>query len=132
MDERLSLYGDQRRLLPLRKTDLPNLALAIVAYQRRQAQVWHGTTRGVTWVRLFSTDGRLDAYVRADDWEKILPYLRDGAWNPMVVAVPDTGFLHPERALDIPSLPVNDRALYARVLGDLEREFPVDFPTSKL
>lgn len=132
MDERVSLFGDARRLLPLRKPDLPNLALAIVAYQRQQAQVWHGLTREVAWVRLFSNDGRLNVYVRGDDWAKILPYLEDGRWNPAIVAVPKTVYLHPSRALDIPSLPINDQALYVRVLMDLEREFPTDFPTSNL
>lgn len=132
MDERISLFGNQQRLLPLRKPDLPNLALAIVAYQRRQAQAWHGVTRDVGWVRVFSTDGRLDVYVRASDWKKILPYLERGDWNPAIVAVPQPVFLHPSRMLDISGLSVNDRALYTRVLADLEREFPQDYPTSNL
>lgn len=129
MDERLSLFGGHR-LQPLRKPDLPSLALAIVAYQRKQADVWRGVTGEVAWVRLFSNDGRLDVYVRADDWKKIIPYLGNGNWDPGTTAVPRTGYLHPERAFDLALLAGNDRALYTRVLTDLEREFPIDFPTS--
>lgn len=132
MDERISLFANGRRLLPLRKPDLPNLALAIVAYQRRQAQVWRGQTQEVGWIRLFSNDGRLDVYVRADDWTKILPYLGDGRWNPAVVSFPVPETPHPERDADIASLQERDRALYARVLADLQHEFPIDFPTSNL
>jgi len=129
VDERLSLFGGHR-LQPLRKPDLPSLALAIVAYQRKQADVWRGVTGEVAWVRLFSNDGRLDVYVRADDWKKIIPYLGNGNWDPGTTAVPRTGYLHPERAFDLALLAGNDRALYTRVLTDLEREFPIDFPTS--
>ncbi len=132
MDERLSLFGKAQRLQPLRRPDLPNLARAIVAYQRKQAQVWRGMTREVAWVRLFTNDGRLDVYVRADDWAKIFPYLGNGDWNPTIVPVPKTGDLSPPRATEGAFLTGPEQALYDRVLADLQREFPVDYPTSPL
>jgi len=131
VDGRLSLYGG-KRLDRLWKSDLPNLALAITGQIRGRCLAWRMFDRNIAYYRVFSADGRVDVYVRADDWKKIAPYIASGAWNPNIIAVPESGYLHPERMRDLALLPTGDQALYNRVLDDLEQEFPKDYPTSPL
>lgn len=131
VDGRLYKIGD-RRLGHLFKSDLPILALALTAQQRGQCTVWREFTNNVAWFRLFSEAGNFDVRVRGDDWEKIEPYIRDGRWNLQVAPVEAVGWLHPDRELNVALLPQNDQVLYSRILGDLEREFPRDYPTSPL
>jgi len=131
VDGRLYKLGD-RRLGHLFKSDLPILALALTAQQRGQCTVWREFTHAIPWYRLFSETLNFDVRVRGDDWKKIEPYIKDGTWNVQLVPVEQVGWLHPEQAFDVSSLTVNDRALYDRILNDLEREFPRDYPTSPL
>ena len=130
MDGRLYLINGER-LGHLLKTDLPELTLALVGFQRKLCNVWR-VDRPVTYFRLFSPDLRVDVRVRGDDWAKIEPYLRSGAWNPDIAPVPQVGYLHPSLAFQIPFLPETDKFLYTRILDDLEKEFPKDYPTSQL
>ena len=131
MDGRLYKIGG-RRLRHLFTSDLPILALALTAQQRGQCTVWREFTDNIAWIRLFSEAGNFDVRVRADDWAKIEPYVKSGAWNLQFAPVEPVGWLHPDRELDVALLPQNDRVLYERILGDLKREFPKDFPTSPL
>jgi len=120
-----------RRLANLLRTDLPLLALAILAHIRQQATVWRETTRP-GYIRIFSEDRRIDVNVRVDDWAKIFPYLAAGVWDPQYAPVQEVGYLHPNVAYDYSSLQETDRVLYNRILDDLKLEFPKDYPTSPL
>jgi len=120
-----------RRLANLLRTDLPLLALAILAHIRQQATVWQ-EAGPVGYIRIFSDDRRVDVNVRADDWVKIFPYLASGAWDPQYAPVQEVGYLHPNVAYDYSSLPETDKVLYTRILEDLRLEFPKDYPTSPL
>lgn len=70
--------------------------------------------------------------VRGDDWEKIIPYLRDGVFNPEIVPVERPQYLLPEVMLDVAILDRTDQDFYQRVLGVLQGLFPEDYPTSDL
>ncbi len=131
MDERLTLLND-RRLESLTKRDTPELARALVAFMRRRCHVGRALIREVTYIRLYADDGRINQNIRLDDWQRLVPYLRDEVWNPLIVATPRAGLLHPDRAADVALLPETDRPLYLRILQDLEILFPRDYPTSKL
>lgn len=121
-----------KRVRHLLRTDLPSLALALTAQHRGRAGVYREFVGNVTMFRLVTRDGQVDICVRGDDWLKIEPYVLSGAWNTEMTPVPQIGFLHPDRAFAVSALPVNDQALYLRILDDLEREFPGDYPTSPL
>lgn len=131
MDSRLGLYNGIR-LERLARPQLPELALAILAFQRKQCTVSNQFVGNIAFYEILSFDGRINIRVRADDWEKILPYLENGRWNPLIVPTAQVGWLHPNRVHDISLLPVTDRELYFRILDDLEAEFPISYPTSKL
>jgi hypothetical protein len=117
---------------PLTKDDLPQVAKAIVAYYRGQCKnVGRGVFAGMEIVE-FMGEG-LDVVVLAADWDKIMPYVQDNSFNPLIYpASPQDGRLHPERELDLSVIDVGDRPLYTRVLGILDTLFPEPFPTSNL
>ena len=131
VDGRLYKLYDQR-LGNLRKFDLPELALALVAQHRGKVIVWREFSHNIVWYRLYSEDERVDVRVRGDDWLKIEPYVKSGAWNTQIAPVEAIGYLHPEREADVALLPRTDQILYQRILDDLTREFPKDYPTSNL
>ena len=131
MDGRLYLTAG-KRLRHVLKTDCPELALALTAYERGKCRVNREFIANITVFRLQTDDGQIDISVRGDDWLKIEPLVKNGAWNTQITPVPQIGFLRPERALVVSALPVNDQALYLRILDDLEMTFPQDYPTSPL
>lgn len=118
-------YGT--RLSPLRRIDLPPVALALVGYQRGLVRVWREFSNGIAWIRLFA-DGQLDVRVRGDDWIRgIQPHLANGDWSPFFAPTAKIGFLHPDRAMQLSLISVDDE-LYRRVLQDLQVAFPVEYP----
>ena len=126
MDERLSfIYG--RRLSRLRVTDLPNVARAIVAFTRGHAKSEEYLRHGVAFVRLFGVG--VDVNVLVSDWEKIVPALQSGQWNPAVTPVA-RAFAAPNAEASVADL--DDPDLYRRVLQTLQLLFTEDFPTSNL
>lgn len=115
----------------LRKSDLPIVAVAIIAIVRQQGVARSGVFKNVPYVRL-SGQG-FDLSVLGEDWEKILPFIQDGTFNPSLVPVAAVaGYLHPEEQNNVATLDVRDRLFYERVLYTLQGLFPDDYPTSNL
>jgi hypothetical protein len=131
VDSRLALLRG-RRVAPLTKDDLPQVAKAIVAYYRGQCKtVGRGIFAGMEIVE-FLGDG-LDVVVLASDWDKIMPRVQDNSFNPLMYpSAPQDGRLHPERELDLSIIDVGDRPQYMKVLSVLETLFPEPYPTSNL
>lgn len=73
-------------------------------------------------VRLMSP--KVDVSVLATDWELILPYLRDGSFDPALYPVGSGG----SRSTPL----VGQDPLYLRILGVLLQLFPDAYPTSNL
>ncbi len=119
-----------RRLAPLRRVDLFDLARGIVAVQRRKALAARGYTAGVVYVRL-SAPG-FEVLVLGTDWDKIVPYLQDQTFDPAIVAEQTHGFIDAHASLDFSVIEKNDLAFFTRVYGQLQVLFPEDYPTSKL
>jgi len=116
-----------RRLSRLRIPDLPVVAKAIVAFTRRHAKSAEYVRHGVGFVRLYGVG--VDVNVLVSDWNKIVPYLQDGSWNP--VATPVAWPLAAPNA-EASIADTDDPDLYRRVLQTLELLFTEDFPTSRL
>ena len=127
MDSRLPYYLG-RRLTLLRKSDVPPVALAIVGHVEGFCEAQRLTVHETPVIRIWGSG--VDVVVRGEDWEKIIPYLRDGTFNPIAVPVPKSVPLHP--VLDLSLLDARQQAFYARVLGVLQTLFPDDYPTSNL
>ena len=129
MDSRLTFYQGQRPA-PLRTTDLPSVALAIVAALRKLIKVDRGTCGTMSLVHLHGRG--LDLVMRGEDWAKILPYLRDGTFNPQIILPERIPVLQPEHLIEVAMLDQVDRDLYQRVLGVLLELFPESYPVSNL
>lgn len=118
------------RLAPLTNNELPDLARAIVGHIRKKVDVKNGVYLDQTFV-CFTGPG-VQVLVRGEDWNLILPYLKDGSFNPLVI--PDPQIVTVDRTVRYePSvIPYQDRPLYIRVLNVLTSLFPLIFPVSKL
>ena len=106
MDSRLSYHHGQR-LMHLRRSDLPQVALGIVGATLKLVQSERGVHGTTPFVRL---SGRgINVVIRGDDWSKIVPYLENGVFNPQVVAPDRIPYLQPEFILDIATLDSTDK-----------------------
>jgi len=130
MDSRLATHHGQR-LVAVRRSDCPALALAIVGATRKLGVRVERTVFGTTPAVYLHGRG-LSIIVRADDWVKVLPYLRDGTFNPQTSPLEPPEYLHPGIMLDLAVLNDTDKTFYTRVLGVLQTLFPEDYPTSNL
>lgn len=119
-----------RRPTYLTRSDLPELARAIVAHQRGRARVQAGEGRGIGYVRLVGRD--VDVVVRREDWAKIMPHVQAGTFEAQVVPVGTPTVRDPDVHFAFGTLDARDHVLYARVLGVLQGLFPDDYPTSSL
>ena len=70
--------------------------------------------------------------VRGKDWSKILPYLKDGSFNPREVPDPTVVVLNPHLRFEPGAVEENDAPLYNRIVNTLMNLFPTTFPTSNL
>ncbi len=129
MDARLSRYLDGR-LVKLRRSDVPLVAKAIVGHIRGQYQASRSFVHNTGIIRIWGGD--LEVVVRAEDWEKIIPYLRDGYFNPQLFPTNPLYTTSSKVHMDPATLDLDDPELYQRVLGVLETLFPDDYPTSDL
>lgn len=120
MDQRLFKIGG-RRPERLTRADTPEVAKAITAFYRRQAQVTRGVVKEVAYVRLVNP-GVFDVVVRWDDWVKILPYLTDGSFD--TTTIPDPTLLVSNPTFD------SADGLYRRILNVLNELFTIEFPQS--
>lgn len=131
MDNRLQdAYG--LRPHRLTKNDAPVLARAILAFQRRQALVDKHVVQDTACIRIHNEAAGINILVRADDWVKVVPYLKDGTFDTTLIPVEDPVVLNPNRFRDVSTIELADRELYDRILTILLRLFPVEFPTSNL
>lgn len=123
MDQRLlRTYGT--RPLPLTQHELPSVAEGMVAAIRNQARVELIQVQSVPCVRLVGLN--VDVTIRGDDWAKMVPYLRDGFFEPS-----HNPMLRPKTSEHALAW-WDDQALYVRILQILQSLFPIKFPTSNL
>ena len=128
MDNRLGLlFG--RRLSRLRAQDLPNVALAITTYLRKQVPVGVETVHVSGAEAIALTSNWFYVTVLREDWDKIEPYLRDDTFTPAIVALPYINQLFRPEYVLVPAKVVED-PLYKRVLDVLNPLFPAEYPTS--
>jgi hypothetical protein len=120
VDQRLFKIGE-RRPERLTRADTPEVARAIAAYYRRQAQLTRGVTKEVAYVRLINP-GLFDVSIRWEDWVKILPYFMDGSFNPSISH-------EPTLFVSNPTLNPAD-GLYRHILNILNQLFTIEFPKS--
>ncbi len=119
-----------KRVTRLRKSELPMVALAIAGHVLGYCAAHRDKQGNRPLVRIWGEG--FEVYVLKEDWDKIEPYLRDGTFNPQVVAYPKVGFLKPFAAKDIVNVFKYNQPFYDRILGVLEGLFPEDYPTSNL
>lgn len=124
MDQRLFRIGGHRphRLI---NRDVPALARAIVAYIRKQARVDKHQIQNVTCLHFIG--GSVDFLVRSDDWAKVVPLLKDGSFDPLVVAVHTPNVRTRTEQFDPAVSDIND-PLYQRIVDVLNPLFPISFP----
>lgn len=131
-DERLSYHGNRKKVSRLRREDLPDVALAIVAANRGQCSPQRVFFRG-TEVVDFRAPGIFSVVVLASDWDKLLPYIQQGYFSPILVASqPSTGYTRPDVWKSLSLLGVSSPSFYHYVLGILQKEFTDTYPTSML
>jgi len=110
----------------LTKHDVPTLASAIVASMRQQANVQRLAVREVLCVRLWGTG--FDILVRSEDWTKVVSFLQDSSFDPLIVPVSQAMVSNRSTYYDASVLDRNDSELRDRVIRALEPLFTVDFP----
>lgn len=127
VDSRLFRIGG-RRVVRLRKEDLPELARAIVAVTRIRARAGVTTVANVSYVEIVGKN--VDVMIPAEDWKKILPYVQDESFNPTLFPARQASQpLDPQIAFDELLLDHADKPLYERTLGILTGLFNETFPT---
>jgi hypothetical protein len=84
MDSRLQRVGGTR-LVHLRYSDAPRVALAIVDAEFGKARVFSGLSHDTLYVE-FVRDKFYTVVVRGDDWKRIFPFLRysDALYKPVI------------------------------------------------
>lgn len=128
MDQRLFKIAGHRPER-LTRSDTPEVARALTAYYRRQAQVSRGVLNEVAYVRL-ANPGVFDVIVRWDDWVKILPYLSDESFNLTIIPEPTLFVSQSSILADGSTVENTNDGLYHRILNVLNQLFTVEFPQS--
>lgn len=131
MDQRLyRVYGRRPHRITL--NEVPELALGLLAFIRKQATIDRIAINNVGCLHILSPTAGVDIIVRSDDWYKLVPYLKDGTLDTTELPVAEVCVLHPNIRFDASVLSANDLELYGRILTLLQRLFPTRFPTSNL
>lgn len=120
MDTRLFNIRGRRPGL-LRQQDLDQLARMIVAVLRKRGTAGVGVFNGAEVAILSDTEGGV-AVILKEDWARILPYIQDGTFSPLLFPVATN-----ESAVD----PIGE-GIRKRVLSVLQGLFPLAYPTSNL
>lgn len=123
MDARFLING--RQVNHLFADDLPIVAKALVAVIRNRGRVAVDFVNNVSVVHLSGLD--FDLFLRGDDWVKLLPYMTDGALNPISLATARAVGVWDAGVIDIV-----DPDLYRRTLGLLQTLFPQPYPTTNI
>jgi len=127
VDNRL-FYVDGRRIVRLRKEDLPELARALIAVIRKRARAGVARVKNVDYIEMVGPDTHV--FVLRSDWERIYPFVQDESLNTLVApAEPPGRYSDPQVAYSEPILDRADRKLYDRILGILLGLFTEEFPT---
>lgn len=113
------------------QNETPDLTRAIMGVIRGQASCERGYARDLPYVWLHGESG-INIIVRADDWAKVIPYLRDGSFDPTLVPVSRQVVLNPPVRFDGALLDQNDQELYNRIKNVLDSLFPVKFPDGQI
>lgn len=124
MDQRLFRIGGLRPHR-LTKQDVPTLAKAMVAVIRGQASIYRHVIRDIHCLRFSGTS--IDLLVRSEDWVKVLPFLKDGTLDPLVVPVSPYTVLDRRATYDASVVDANDPELYFRIITILDPIFTVSF-----
>ena len=77
MDARLWTING-KRLTNLRRSELQQVARAIVDGEQGLATASRGRTRGVDFIRI-KRKGAYDVLIRSEDWDKLIPFLRNSS-----------------------------------------------------
>lgn len=125
MDQRLFKIAG-RRPERLTRADTPEVARALTAYYRHQAQVTKGVLNEVAYVRLYNS-GIIDVVIRWDDWVKILPYVTDESFDTTIIPEPTLFVAHTAVLASASTIDQTDE-LYQRILDVLNQLFTVEFP----
>jgi hypothetical protein len=82
----------------------------------------------------FSSSQGFQLSVVEEDWSKVLPFLRDGTFTPMLnpIGHRDVQFIDPRVAYSGSFADNEDFQLYLYMLGTLEPLFPEFWPTSNI
>jgi hypothetical protein len=125
VDQRLFKIAG-RRPERLTRADTPEVARALTAYYRHQAQVTKGVLNEVAYVRLYNS-GIIDVVIRWDDWVKILPYVTDESFDTTIIPEPTLFVAHTAVLASASTIDQTDE-LYQRILDVLNQLFTVEFP----
>lgn len=131
MDNRLQ-QADGLRPQRLTRREVPALARALVAVIRRQADVDRHLIGDTPCIRIVNLGAGVNVLVRSDDWQKLVPYLKDGTLDVSQLPVARPVVLNPRVSRDASVVDVWDSELYGRVVALLETLFKVGFPVSDL
>ena len=126
----LQVYGSRPHRMT--RNEVPALARALVGVIRRQARVDRHVVYDMPCVRLHNQGGGINLLVRADDWAKLVPYLKDGTLDVSQFPVDQPVVLSPNTYFDASASEVWDPELYGRIVTLLNTLFTIEFPTSNL
>lgn len=129
MDQRL-LSANGLRPHRITRNEVPALARAIVACMRGMAAVDKHIVQDTACIRLHNEAAGINILVRADDWSKVIPYLKDGSFDTNLYPIVEQTVLNPNTRFDPSVLEVQDPELYNRVLVVLRKLFTVEFPSN--
>ena len=121
MDQRLFRIAGHR---PQRLTnrDVPALARAIQAAIRRQANIDRHVINDVYCIRFYSPSFEL--LVRSEDWAKVVPFLKDGTFDPLISPVSQVFVSDRRSYYDVSVLDRTDPELFDRLVRILTPLFP--------
>jgi hypothetical protein len=103
-----------------------------MAAVRRQAYIDRHVINNVPCVRITNDGGGINVLVRADDWVKLVPYLKDGTFDVSLLPVEKPVVLNPNIHYDASAGEIWDPELYARIFTLLNDLFTIEFPTSTI
>jgi hypothetical protein len=130
VDSRLA-FVNGRRLSRLRKQDLPEVAVALIAWSNPGSRVGVRVVKNTKFVRLSGRN--FDVAILNEDWEKIAPLVKEGVFTSYLTFMGPPGVsLNPEVADDSALVKTHQSQRYQHVLGILETLFPESYPTSNL